>query len=131
MSKVNWEARNDYEYVNNYKVLQTAFNKLNIEKKAEVEKLCRGKYQDNLEFMQWFKGFLDRHAVAEGYDPVAARAKGKAHLLHASSVSFKHLSAGERVPCLSTLSIYKNAAIPARLVHQHTAAAPVAWIPWR
>ena len=77
MSKVNWEARNDYEYVNNYKVLQTAFNKLNIEKKAEVEKLCRGKYQDNLEFMQWFKGFLDRHAVAEGYDPVAARAKGK------------------------------------------------------
>ena len=78
MSKVNCEARNDYEYVNNYKVLQTAFNKLNIEKKAEVEKLCRGKYQDNLEFMQWFKGFLDRHAVAEGYDPVAARAKGVA-----------------------------------------------------
>ena len=35
------------------------------------------------------------------------------------------------LPCLSTLSVYKNAAIPARLVHQHTAAAPVAWIPWR
>ena len=61
MSKVNWEARNDYEYVNNYKVLQTAFNKLNIEKKAEVEKLCRGKYQDNLEFMQWFKRFFELH----------------------------------------------------------------------
>lgn len=77
MSKVNWEARNDYEYVNNYKVLQASFNKLNIEKKAEVEKLCRGKYQDNLEFMQWFKGFLDRHSVAEGYDPVERRSKGK------------------------------------------------------
>ena len=61
----------------------------------------------------------------------AGRAKGGAHLLLASSVSFKHMSGGERVPCLSTLSIYKNAAIPARLVHQHTAAAPVAWIPWR
>lgn len=77
MSKVNWEAKSDYEYVNNYKVLQSAFNKLNIEKKADVEKLCRGKYQDNLEFMQWFKGFLDRHSVVEGYDPIAARSKGK------------------------------------------------------
>ena len=77
MSKVNWEARNDYEYFNNYKVLQAAFNKLNIEKKPDVDKLSRGKYQDNLEFMQWFKGFLDRHAVAEGYDPVAARSRGK------------------------------------------------------
>ena len=39
-------------------------------------------------------------------------------------------ASGGRVPCLSTLSIYKNAAIPARLATS-TAAAPVAWIPWR
>lgn len=77
MSKVNWEARNDYEYVNNYKVLQAALAKLNISKTADIEKLSRGKYQDNLEFMQWFKGFCSNHSVSEGYDPVIARSKGK------------------------------------------------------
>jgi hypothetical protein len=49
MSKVNWDCRNEYEYTSNYKTLQAAFNKLNIRKKAEIEKLSRGKYQDNLE----------------------------------------------------------------------------------
>mmetsp|Transcript_6273 Transcript_6273/g.7660 ORF Transcript_6273/g.7660 Transcript_6273/m.7660 type:complete len:328 (-) Transcript_6273:247-1230(-) len=77
MSKVNWEARNDYEYVNNYKILQSALLKLNISKTADIEKLSRGKYQDNLEFMQWFKGFCSNHSVAEGYDPIEARSKGK------------------------------------------------------
>jgi microtubule-associated protein, RP/EB family len=77
MAKVNWEARNDYEYVNNYKILQAALAKLNISKTADIEKLSRGKYQDNLEFMQWFKGYCSNHSVAEGYDAVAARSKGK------------------------------------------------------
>lgn len=63
--------------MNNYKLLQAAFLKLGINKKPDIEKLARGKYQDNLEFMQWFKGFLSNHAIVEGYDPVSARAKGK------------------------------------------------------
>lgn len=77
MSKVSWEAKNDYEFITNYKVLQSGMNKLKINRVVEVERLCRGKYQDNLEFMQWLKGFCDRHHIADGYDPVAARAKGK------------------------------------------------------
>lgn len=77
MSKVNWDCRNEYEYTSNYKTLQAAFNKLNITKKAEIERLARGKYQDNLEFMQWFKGFCSNHSIPESYDAVAARAKGK------------------------------------------------------
>eukprot|EP00613_Pedinella_sp_CCMP2098_P015939 CAMPEP_0171762390 /NCGR_PEP_ID=MMETSP0991-20121206/48628_1 /TAXON_ID=483369 /ORGANISM="non described non described, Strain CCMP2098" /LENGTH=370 /DNA_ID=CAMNT_0012365845 /DNA_START=81 /DNA_END=1191 /DNA_ORIENTATION=+ len=77
MSKVNWDCRNEYEYTSNYKTLQAAFNKLNIQKKAEIERLSRGKYQDNLEFMQWFKGFCSNHDVPETYDPANARAKGK------------------------------------------------------
>eukprot|EP00617_Octactis_speculum_P002175 CAMPEP_0185770642 /NCGR_PEP_ID=MMETSP1174-20130828/60301_1 /TAXON_ID=35687 /ORGANISM="Dictyocha speculum, Strain CCMP1381" /LENGTH=314 /DNA_ID=CAMNT_0028456169 /DNA_START=1 /DNA_END=945 /DNA_ORIENTATION=- len=77
MSKVNWEAKNDYEYISNYKVLQTAFGKLKIDRAIDVEKLVRGKYQDNLEFMQWFKGFCDRHQNSADYNPAERRSKGK------------------------------------------------------
>ncbi|KAL9180672.1 LOW QUALITY PROTEIN: hypothetical protein ACHAXT_011125 [Thalassiosira profunda] len=49
---------------------------------ATMDKLIRGKYQDNLEFCQWLKAFFDQTAPMmaggrEGYDPVAVRAKGK------------------------------------------------------
>ncbi|KAG2942878.1 hypothetical protein PC119_g1249 [Phytophthora cactorum] len=77
MSKVDWAANKDYEYIQNYKVLQKAFMQLKIDKHVEVDRLVRGKYQDNLEFMQWFKAFYERNASGQPYDPVAQREKGK------------------------------------------------------
>lgn len=59
MSKINWGAKYEHEFVNNYKLLQQAFDKQNVHKHIEVEKLIKAKYQDNLEFMQWFKRFFD------------------------------------------------------------------------
>ena len=59
MSKLNWMARSDYEFVQNYKVLQQAFEKNAIQRHIDVDKLIRGKYQDNLEFTQWLKRFFD------------------------------------------------------------------------
>jgi RP/EB family microtubule-associated protein len=79
MSKVNWGAKVDYEFIQNYKVLQTCFTKLKIDRHIEVDKLVRAKYQDNLEFMQWFKRFFELN-MGEGnpeYDAIGARAKGK------------------------------------------------------
>ncbi|KAG7392824.1 Microtubule-associated protein RP/EB member 1 [Phytophthora pseudosyringae] len=77
MSKVDWAANKDYEYIQNYKVLQKAFMQLKIDKHVEVDRLVRGKYQDNLEFMQWFKAFYERNASGQPYDPLAQREKGK------------------------------------------------------
>lgn len=78
MSKVDFGAKYDYDYVKNYKVLQNAFAKLKVSKIVPVDKLVRGKYQDNLEFMQWLKSFYDLNgAVKDGYDPVEARARAK------------------------------------------------------
>jgi RP/EB family microtubule-associated protein len=78
MSRVNWEARSDYEFVQNYKLLQNAFNKHNVQRHIDVDKLIRGKYQDNLEFTQWLKAFYDQSGVyRDDYDPRAARARGK------------------------------------------------------
>ncbi|KAF4684089.1 Microtubule-associated protein RP/EB member 1 [Perkinsus olseni] len=76
LKKVNWMAKVDYEYVHNYKILQRAFDQCNIAKHIDVDKLCKGKFQDNLEFLQWMKAFYDSAVptdVALNYDPVARR----------------------------------------------------------
>ncbi|OEU20585.1 hypothetical protein FRACYDRAFT_259593 [Fragilariopsis cylindrus CCMP1102] len=78
LSRINWEARSDYEYVSNYKLLQAAFTKHSVKRYVDVGKLIRAKYQDNLEFCQWMKAFYDQSGSRrEGYDGRAIRAKGK------------------------------------------------------
>eukprot|EP00002_Diphylleia_rotans_P030891 TRINITY_DN6395_c0_g2_i1.p1 TRINITY_DN6395_c0_g2~~TRINITY_DN6395_c0_g2_i1.p1 ORF type:complete len:203 (+),score=50.12 TRINITY_DN6395_c0_g2_i1:74-682(+) len=74
LSKVNFNAKLEYEYIKNFKVLQLVFNKLGLEKHIEVDKLVKGKYQDNLEFLQWFKAYFDRtNTNPAEYDAVARR----------------------------------------------------------
>ena len=51
MSKVRWQAKHDYEFVENFKVLQQAFAKNEIKRYIDVDKLIKAKYQDNLEFL--------------------------------------------------------------------------------
>ena len=77
MSKVNWGAKDEYAMICNYKLLQSAFDRARVSKPVEVNRLIRGKYQDNLEFMQWFKAFYDGQRPVDGYDPVLARRKSK------------------------------------------------------
>jgi len=76
--KVNWAAKHEHEFTKNYKVLQMCFNKLKIDKHIEVDRLVRAKYQDNLEFMQWFKRFYELNSnESSDYDARAQRAKGQ------------------------------------------------------
>jgi RP/EB family microtubule-associated protein len=63
--------------VQNYKVLQDCFKKVGISKKIPVQLLIRGKYQDNLEFMQWMKRFFELNHSGDEYNAVERRAKGK------------------------------------------------------
>jgi RP/EB family microtubule-associated protein len=79
LHRVNWAANKSFEYVGNYKILQTAFTKLKIDRHIDVDRLISGRAMDNLEFMQWFKRYFEIQSGTRGadYDPAVARGRGK------------------------------------------------------
>jgi len=52
VKRLLFEAKQEHDCVKNYKLLQVIFQKKNIAKNIEVEKLLKGKPLDNLEFLQ-------------------------------------------------------------------------------
>lgn len=68
MNKVNWKAKLEHEYLNNYKILQEAFQDCRIQKNIEIGKLTKGKFNDNLEFLQWLKQYYDNNCFSPIYD---------------------------------------------------------------
>jgi len=79
LQKVKFDAKTEYDFINNFNVLQEVFTKVGIDKKIDVPKLVQGKFQDNLEFLQWMKRYFDLHYNAEEntYDAVGRRAHAK------------------------------------------------------
>ncbi|XP_036434311.1 microtubule-associated protein RP/EB family member 1a [Colossoma macropomum] len=73
LKKVKFQAKLEHEYIHNFKLLQSSFKKLGVNKIIPVDKLVKGKFQDNFEFVQWFKKFFDANYDGKEYDPEAAR----------------------------------------------------------
>ncbi|KAI5614003.1 microtubule-associated protein, RP/EB family, member 1 isoform 1, partial [Silurus asotus] len=73
LKKVKFQAKLEHEYIHNFKILQGSFKKLGVNKIISVDKLVKGKFQDNFEFVQWFKKFFDANYDGKEYDPEAAR----------------------------------------------------------
>jgi len=74
LKKVKFKTQLEHEYIQNFKVLQAAFKKMNVDKIVPVDKLIKGRFQDNFEFIQWFKKFFDANYDGAPYDAVGARA---------------------------------------------------------
>ena len=96
LKKVKFGTNLEHEFIQNFKILQNSFKKMNVDKVSTkgryldgniykcfsryliqfqnvfqivpVEKLIKGRFQDNFEFLQWFKvvdtNFCDKHPIA-------------------------------------------------------------------
>ena len=73
MKKIKWDAKAEYEYVMNYKILQDVFDKHKINKNIEIAKLIKAKPLDNIEFLQWLKKFYETHVTNINYDALSRR----------------------------------------------------------
>lgn len=77
LNKVNFNARYDYEFSANFKILQTHFVKIKCDKVVPTDRLIKAKYQDNLEFMQWMKRWFEMEYNGAAYDAKARRKECK------------------------------------------------------
>ncbi|VCW85515.1 unnamed protein product [Gulo gulo] len=72
LKKVKFQDELEHEYIQNFKI-QAGFKRTDVDKIIPVDKLVKGKFQDNFEFVQWFKKFIDANYDEKVYDPVVAR----------------------------------------------------------
>merc|ERR1719186_715898 len=73
LKKVKFNTKLEHEYITNFKVLQASFKKMNVDKIVSVDRLVKGRFQDNFEFLQWFKKFFDANYGGQDYDAIGMR----------------------------------------------------------
>jgi len=73
MKKIKFSTVLEHEFIQNFKILQVAFKKLNVDKIVPVDRLIKGRFQDNFEFVQWFKKFFDANYDGAEYDAIEVR----------------------------------------------------------
>lgn len=73
LHRVKFGSKHEYEYLQNYKVLQNSFTAHKIDKPIPVKDLVRCKMQDNLEFIQWLRKFWESNFPGGPYDAIGRR----------------------------------------------------------
>ena len=66
LKRVSFTAKAEHESIKNYKILQQFFMRKGITKTVDVERMIKGRPMDNLEFLQWLRGFFEVLLVACG-----------------------------------------------------------------
>lgn len=78
---IKWNAKSEYEYMDNYKILNGAFRKNGIQKNLEVDKLAKCRLLDNTEMCQWIKKYFELHYSGQDYDAVGRRGGQDLHYI--------------------------------------------------
>ena len=73
LGRVKFDAYQAPDIINNYKVLQEAFDKNAIKQYIDVDTLVKGKYMAALELFQWIHGYYQQTEPHDEYDAVARR----------------------------------------------------------
>ncbi|GFE52762.1 microtubule associated protein protein [Babesia ovis] len=103
LARVKFNAALEYEFLANYKILQSVFTRIGIDKHIDVQKLTKGRYQDNLEFLQWLRGYVDSQRTLEtnAYDGTRRRVTAVIRNCIANNSS-AHLNLGSVTSALPT-----------------------------
>ncbi|KAG0322828.1 hypothetical protein BGZ99_003140 [Dissophora globulifera] len=94
MARVKFATKHEYEYLGNYKVLQTCFTAKKVDKAIPTDRLMKCKMQDNLEFLQWMRKYWEQNFPGDFYDAKARRGAGNDPA--AANRSTSHTPAGNR-----------------------------------
>ncbi|KAJ2020262.1 microtubule integrity protein mal3 [Coemansia sp. S85] len=73
LERVKFNANQEYEFAENFKILQNAMAKHKVDKPIDPPRLMKCRFQDNFEFLQWLKRFWDSYSPGVGYNAVARR----------------------------------------------------------
>jgi len=110
LKTVKFRCNVEYDYIQNFKILQAAFNKLNVNKIIPVDRLIKGRFQDNFEFLQWFKKFFDANFDCKKVDDDVPRkmAEPTKHLPGSSGDGGEPLKKSSNVSKAKTHSTAEN-----------------------
>jgi len=111
LKKVKFQTKLEHEFIQNFKVLQAAFKKMEVEKIIPVDKLVKGRFQDNFEFVQWFKKCFDANYKGEVYNALEAR--GGVPLGSSSPSAGKPM---HRIPATQIATRTKPPVVPVKTV---------------
>ncbi|GAB0097038.1 Microtubule-associated protein RP/EB family member 1 [Sergentomyia squamirostris] len=121
MKRVKFRTNLEHEYIQNFKILQAAFKKMSVDKIIPVDKLVKGRFQDNFEFLQWFKKFFDANYDGKDYNALLARENLPMGM--GSAASSKSALAGPKkaIPSMAT-----PRTVPAKAISKATTRPAVA-----
>lgn len=73
LKKVKFRTQLEHEYIQNFKLVQGAYKKVGCDKEIPIGRLVKARFQDNFEFLQWFKKFFDSNYDGHAYNALEAR----------------------------------------------------------
>lgn len=121
MKRVKFRTNLEHEYIQNFKILQAAFKKMNVDKIIPIDRLIKGRFQDNFEFLQWFKKFFDANYDGRDYDASAARESAP---MGFGSGSGKAITNPTKKPIAMPTTTNRNTVKPMTKVPPRTTVAP-------